>query len=179
MGFSADDLKGLAEIVRNLVESIGLVVGGFWAYLKFIKKREHCPCAEIGHSLERYTLTGDKNLVHLDVRFKNCGETLLSLSRLEVRLQQILPLTDYSEALLSNASPVPSGRSEITWPLVDIREVHWDKGQAELEPGEAENIHADFIVDAGIKLIEAYSFIENTFKGDRRIGWGYTSIHEL
>ena len=174
-----EDTKTLAEILRNIAEIAALAIGGIWTYRRFIKKREPYPKAEIKHHISHVRLSKDKNLIHVKTTFNNKGEVLLSMRHCETRLQQITPLTKEMEDGLETNSLILRNQSEVEWPLLDTYETEWPKGQAELEPEESEYLHADFIIDARIEVVMAYSYIKNIYKENREIGWGCTTIYDI
>ena len=180
MCLSLEDIKASAEILRNIAEVTALVVGGIWTYLRFIKKRDPYPKAEIKHSISHVRLSSEKNLIHVITNFNNKGEVLLSMVTFDTRLQRITPLTEEMEHILeANGNLIPKGTSEVEWPLLDCHERRWQKGEAELEPGESEYLHGDFIIDSSIEIVVAYSYIKNIYKKEREIGWGCTTIYNI
>ena len=174
-----EDTKTLTEILRNFAEITALAIGGIWTYRRFIKKREPYPKAEINHHISHVRLSKDKNLIHVKTTFNNKGEVLLSMRYCETRLQRITPLTNEMEDSLETDNLTLRNKSEVEWPLLDSREIKWSKGQAELEPGESEFLHVDFIIDTKIKVVMAYSYIKNIYKENREIGWGCTTIYDI
>jgi hypothetical protein len=180
MCLSMEDTKTLTEILRNIAEITALIIGGIWTYQRFIKKREPYPKAEIRHGISHVRLSKDKNLVHVITTFHNKGEVLLSMINFDTRLQQITPLTkEMEDKVKAVVDSVPEDETEVEWPLLGCREKKWPKAQAELEPGESEHLHADFIIDSSIQVVVAYSYIKNIYKGKQEIGWGCTTIYDI
>ena len=113
MCLSSTDIKTYSEIALNIVEIIALAIGGIWAYRKFIKKREPYPKGEVKHKISHYNINNNKILIHVVTSFKNNGEVLLSLKKLDIRLQQIMPIAvEIKDLISSSPSPVPEGKAE-------------------------------------------------------------------
>ena len=61
------------------------------------------------------------------------------------------------------------GKQRISWPMIDDRKWTFELGQAELEPGETETLHCDFVVSHDVDLARVHSHLPNPAKGP--IGW--------
>ncbi len=48
----------------------------------------------------------------------------------------------------------------------------------EIEPGESEQLHYDFLVDKAIKTVLVYSYFQNIQK-NRRLGWSLTTTNDF
>lgn len=52
-------LKTFFEILESALTGIAIIVGGFWTYKMFVKKREKYPRASINHCIiEKILITG-------------------------------------------------------------------------------------------------------------------------
>ncbi|MCX6828323.1 MAG: hypothetical protein NT002_03460 [candidate division Zixibacteria bacterium] len=180
MYLSIADTKTWTDILTNIAEIAALVIGGIWTYRRFIKKRAPYPKAVINHDISRVKLSEDKILIHIKTTFNNIGEILIQLRHRETWLQQITPLSEEITAgLETNNDSVHKNMSEIEWPLLDSHEIEWAEEEAELEPGELEYFHDDFIINAGVEVVMAYSHIKNVEKKNREIGWQCTTIFDI
>jgi hypothetical protein len=65
------------------------------------------------------------------------------------------------------------------WPCLVDRECNWSKECREVEPGEIDEFHFDFVIPAHVQLVEIYSYIRNVKKQDREIGWNTTTVYSL
>ena len=83
------DLKTYSEILRNILTSSGVFIGGIWTYFKFIKGRIHSP--KIETQLESKMMTGEsnKNLLCGDVIIKNVGNTIILPEKVEIKIEGI------------------------------------------------------------------------------------------
>lgn len=177
---SLSRFREIADIIQIAVTVAAVIVGGVWSYWLFVKNRQRYPRASIAHSITHRHIGGGKLLLHVGVTISNVGDVLLSLVSLETRIQQVLPLAGkVREALASGQSPLSPGETEVAWPLVDSHEVQLEKGTCEVEPGERQEIHHDFILDAGIAAIEVYTYLINEQKRHREIAWDLTTLYEF
>lgn len=173
------DWKTLVDIGANLAKVLAILVGGFWTWLLFVKKRQRFPKATVTHVLTTERLPGHI-LLHVVTKIVNSGDVLLSLRSAEARVQQILPVTDgVAEKLTTGNDPVESSATEVEWPLVALRRWSWREGQAEVEPGEHEELHADFVLASSTEAVKVYSYVKNVAKKRRVIGWPKTTLFNL
>lgn len=173
-------VKDVAEIVKSAFTVLGLVVGGVWTYLLFVRKRERYPRAKITHSVTHYDLPGGDRLLHVVSSVTNVGGVLLSLVSGVTRVQQMLPAPDEFVRIVGEGDdPVRNGGTEYPWPSLGERRTHWEKSPRELEPGESEEIHYDFVIDSEATTVEVYSYFKNSAKRRREIGWNLTTLYDL
>lgn len=118
-----DVAKAWAEIVRALVTALALIIGGIWAYYKFIKGRIYRPRLEISISPEWRALE-EGHVLQVTVAVKNIGSSFVRL------LHRGTGLETYPMA--TPQSPAP--RLSTTWddgPVLPLLADHmW------IEPGE-------------------------------------------
>jgi hypothetical protein len=175
--------KDMAETVQAVATTVALFVGGAWTYTLFVRKRQRFPRATTEHSLEIKKLSSDLLLVHLAVRVKNLGEVLLQLSDSDVQLRQLMPLqAELERALIKKISAgqdsVAEGESEVDWPGLGHRECDWKDQPKEIEPGEDDEFHYDFVISSSVQVFSAYSYFTNVSKKAREIGWNRTTLHD-
>jgi hypothetical protein len=65
--------------------------------------------------------------------------------------------------------------TEGDWPLV--KEVKFTAGIEEIEPGESDTLHIDFIVGEDLKTVQVYSHVSNA--GKKTIGWNHTTLDDV
>ncbi len=172
--------KDIAAIVKDSVTVVAIGVGGAWTYLLFIRRRQKYPRAKITHDIMHRSLTTQKTLLRIAVTISNSGDVLLSLVSEIIRIQQILPPP--SEVLHSIAHEqdlVREGQREALWPSIGSRRLTWAAGKFEIEPGESDELHHDFVIDADVQTIKVYTYFTNLTKRDREIGWRLTTIYDL
>jgi hypothetical protein len=172
--------KEVVDIIQSAVTVIAMIVGGIWSYWLFVKNRQRYPRAGIAHHITHRRIGNDKLLLHVSVAISNVGDVLLSLVSLETRIQQVLPLSDkVLEVINKGQNPVSEGETEVAWPLIDSQKLELERGDCEVEPGESQEIHHDFILDAETEAIEVYTYLINEQKRTREIAWDLTTLYEL
>lgn len=173
-------LDEVASIIQALATVAALGLGGAWSFWLFVKNRQIYPSASIVHHITHRDIGEGKSLLHVDVVVSNVGDVLVSLIESETRVQQVLPLpASVQDTINSGQDPVPEGKTEVEWPLIDSHEQQLKKGQYEIEPGGSQQINHDFILDADVETIEVYSHVVNEKKRPRKLGWDLTSLYDL
>lgn len=174
------DFKPVTEIIYNVLTSIALIVGGFWAYFLFIQNRQKFPRAAIKHQIMQKSLGNGKILLHVIIEVVNLGDVLVDLKSGKVRLLQVLPLDeDINKIIQSGEDPVSDGQSEISWPLMFSRKFLSKERPCEIEPKECESFQCDFVINNYVQTVSIYSFFQNKTKKGRELGWACTTIHDI
>lgn len=183
-----DLIKNVLDIVGDIfgicvawATSIAIIVAGVWSYLRFVQNRQRYPRAKVEHNISHRSFAQDKVLLHVVVIITNVGEILLSLISLETRIQQVLPPPDQVLDLVGKGrSPVLEGETEINWPAaVDPYELRLKGEMCEVEPGESQEFHHDFVVGAEIRTVAVYTHVMNEKKRARQLGWDATTLYDL
>lgn len=167
-------------MIYEVVTMIVIVVGGIWTYLLFVRKRQKYPRANIIHRVEHWPISGGKTLLRVVVNISNKGEILLSLVSGFTRVQQMMPWPpELLESIKHDEEFVKEGQAEAEWPLLHQRDLAFEKGEREIEPGETDELALDFVIDSKVQIVVLYSYLKNKRKWWREIGWNTTSIHDL
>jgi len=171
--------KDIADIVQSFFTVLGIVVGGFWTYMLFVQKRQRYPRAKTTHTITHKPLGHNRILLHVTTDISNPGEVLLRLVSGFTRVQQILPPPpEVVAAMKKGEDPVRPTDTEYPWPLVGERAWHWEKPH-EIEPGESEELHCDFVIADTLRTVEIYTYVKNEAKPNKEIGWNLTTICDL
>ncbi|MHB0967467.1 MAG: hypothetical protein ACYC36_13540 [Bellilinea sp.] len=173
----------LLEQIIQIIESIfgigAIIFAGIWTYKLFIKNRQKYPHANISQVISHSYLSDGKALIHVAIIFENIGNVLLKVKEGEVRLLQIMPLAPTIKTQLQSNIDIGNPNSaEINWPEIIKKTLEIGKEAYELEPSESDSFHFDFVIDSTIKIVEIYTFIQNSEKKNG-LGWTSTSIYEL
>jgi len=168
--------NNISEIAKNYATCIAVIIGGFWAYLTFIRKREKYPSADIRHTIMNKRLDDNRMFLKVIVGVNNRGATVMNLDRRLVRIQQMIPWP--TEALGKIDHEVRKD-TEVEWPLLGEVDLSGKEQEYEIEPGESDEFHFDFIIDSKIKSVVVYSYIRNHKKRDREIGWNKTTVYDI
>lgn len=172
------ELKNFVDLGQSIAATGAIVVGGVWTYFLFIKHRLNYPQLELEVACEQYALDHGKKLIHAAVTIRNTGKVMLYSDSAEIRLRQVLPLpTDVRERISQNYDLLLKDQTEVEWPLIAARQWHWNPGEFEIEPGESDALHTDFVVDAAVTVVQFYFFIKNAKK--QSLGWSFVEMHRL
>jgi hypothetical protein len=145
----------------------------------FVRRRQRYPRANVEHQILHWPAEG-RIVLHVIVRVTNVGEVVLRLRSTLARIQQLLPIPpDLAAAIADNTDPVEPNESEIQWPLVAERACDWNSAYHEVEPGEIEECHFDFILSPPLEKVEVYSYLRNLSKRGRDIGWNTTTVYSF
>ena len=172
------DWKTVAEIAQSAVTIAAIAVGGLWTYFLFIRNRLDYPKVQISMRHQQVLLPHGKRLIHAVVHIENVGKVVVKSSHADLRLRSVVPLPpDVVEAANDGFDPVHEGATEIGWPLIAGRNWNWKEGEFEIEPEEDDTLHADFVIDQTVSVVEFYCYLNNTRKTD--LGWSETLVYAL
>ena len=172
--------KDLTSVIQAILTSAAIVVGAFWTYFLFVRERLSFPKIRIELIVKDIVLHVGSRIVHAEIKIINIGHVIFKSRYAELRLRKIVPIhNEIKEDVEKGLDPVSKDRTEIEWPLVAGRKWKWDKKEFEIEPGEVDSLHADYIIDSNIEVAEFYYYIQNSKKRPQDIGWTLTKIHEF
>lgn len=171
------------EPATDIAQIVAIIVGGLWAYLLFVKKRERWPRASLAHTITHWSLDDGRRVLRVAEKIANTGGVLLRIGDRRTWVQQILPMEP--EPLRS----LEEGKvAEAPW--LTLGHPHENKAgpdAPELEPGEHEHFEHDFLIDDEAQVVQVYSHFHNPSrrrswwggsKADER-GWTLTTVHDL
>ncbi|MEM8639981.1 MAG: hypothetical protein AAGG51_14370 [Cyanobacteria bacterium P01_G01_bin.54] len=76
---SLDNLESLTKIIQSVITSLGLLIGGIWAYFKFLKGRIYQPRMELSVDCEVYSQQDSPARLQIKAVLRNLG-----LSRINI-----------------------------------------------------------------------------------------------
>lgn len=167
--------KDVAEIVQGFAIALAALLGAAWTIYLFLRHREKEPRTTIEHDVDITRLGEDHILVRLEVVIRNIGKVEIKIDNGKATIQQLDPCDALSNLLDQKGERYP----EREWPELDVRaKENW---QLEIEPGESEYLHFDFVIPAYVKKVILDSYFTNEKKKgkDIPIGWGKNSTHLL
>lgn len=174
-------LRDVLEILQKLTAIFALIIGGIWTYTQFIQHREFYPRANISHQISDLALPDSQTLLRVRVSIENSGNTLLEITKGEVRIQRVLPLSRIiTDNLHSRADPIRGGPQRLPWPAIRLRHLKWAPREFHIEPGETQQIDFDFVIPSDIRAINAYSWIQSA-KNDAStsLGWSSSTLYRI
>jgi len=170
------EFKDAAQAAQSVVTTIAIAAGAIW----FFFRRVRFPCATITHSVVHRPIREGKTLLRVSIHAVNAGVVLLKPESIAVWIHQVCPLHPDLKA----GVVVRDLQSECDWPIIAERTHHLR--DHEIEPGEPDEFHFDFELDADVKTILAYTYVKNIAKKkrwpsakSREIGWRTTTIYDL
>jgi len=88
------DWESLTKIVQSIFTSSGILVGGIWAYFKFLRGRVYKPRMELNVVCLPYLQKDHLVLLHVKVELKNVGLSKIKIDRCcsAIRIHRILKL---------------------------------------------------------------------------------------
>ncbi len=179
-GIVALGAKDLSEVLKNYATVGAFIIGGFWVYLTFVRKREKYPRANVTHRIIHKNIDDKKVLLKVTIDIHNTGATVMHLDRRLVRVQQMIPWPMAAlEPVCLKKEHAGEQESEIQWPLLREVDLSGEEQRCEIEPGEKEEFDFDFVIDSEIKSVVIYSYFKNQKKGRKEIGWNKTTIYDI
>ena len=172
--------KDLASIIQSTITSIGIIIAGIWALNKYFQKRERAPKVNLTHKIMDCPIAVKKRLLHVEVKIANIGDVIFKVAAGLTCILRICPLSDELEKRISlGKDTVNDDKMEIDWPVLHKKSSKWPEGKFEIEPGEEDSVHYDFIIDADEKIVSVYSAYDHIKKDQNPIAWEVTTIYEI
>ena len=157
--------------LESLATIIAILAAGYWTYILYIKQRLSYPRINIELSEYKTSISHDYWLLHTFLKIKNTGSVLFRAKDVEVRIRKVLPI---AAKILDDAKrgkdPILENKTELDWVPMWKRE--WKSGKewdCEIEPGEQDTLHADFIINANVEVVQIYVYVRNESK--KELGW--------
>ncbi len=174
----SEEIKDLSSAIQSLFVSLGVTIGGIWAYWQFHTYRQKYPSANISHQISKVIISDNEISLHVLVKITNVGRVIISLNKCDIRIQRVKPLLGNIEF-----NKKPDGTfldREIDWPIEAHIERSCERGSCEIEPGETEEFCYDFILDPNIEIVQVYShYVNHSVKGKKELGWSLTTIFDM
>ena len=169
-------IKQIGESLAPITTIIALIFGGTWTYLLFIKTRKKYPSANIDHEICMVPISKEKNLLRINLKITNIGNTLIEVKNATLRVQQILPTDAQIQSLIGVAEE--ENQQKVEWPLLVDRQILWDSSKFEIEPNESDYIDYDVFIQSSVEAVLINSHVTNEEKGRREhpLGWHCSSI---
>jgi hypothetical protein len=129
-----DDVNKIVDMFGTAVTALALIIGGVWAYFKFVKGRTYRPRLEVG-LYGQWVTVDRKRLLHARLTVKNIGASVVNLLQEGTGLRISVPERDQP--------PTPVAQ---VWRVIRVFEV---LGEHEwIEPQET--VSDDLLLDLGV-----------------------------
>ena len=170
-------IEGFSDAVDIAVKIVGGLAVGTWTYHNYLRERRGYPHAKIENIVEIVPVDENKKLLRISVVVKNVGAGLLRIERLCVCVQQVLPMPLQVARYLQTKMLSDAARAKMDWEVLCAECMDFTSGEFELEPGEEDLKPFDVLVASDVKVALVYSYVENSQKAGREIGWpAYTLL---
>ena len=172
-----DTFEQIADLIRTILTSVAIITGGLWAAYRFRRHRQARPRAQLEFEHTSTFLSPEKRLLHVGLVVANTGNVLLKVKYAELRVRQVVPPpAEILDSLEPDFDPIPMGSKEFPWPMIVRREWSTPSWIMELEPSESDSLHADFVLESEVAVVELYAYVGNSSKSNPDIGWTRTAI---
>ena len=176
-----EDIENLTDVAKNVVTGAAVVVGGIWAYWRFVRERARWPRASVKLHFEERELDTRVVLLNVTVQIANDGKGLMELTKIRLDLHRVKPVEDKERSRIAADNFHRTDSTEADWPLIQHLVKSFGDDAAELEPGETDMFSFDFFLEEQTDTVQAYAFVENRRKkrGTHELGWTITALHDL
>lgn len=183
------DWRSFWASVLSLAQVVAILVGGWWTWQLFVRKRVAFPNVRTDHEILNLPAFKNKVLLTLNVTLTNTGSVVAEFRSGKIYVRQIRPFPEHLEECVNaaDATALREGRVEklfveseqIAWPEIGSRKMLWEKGEFILEPGESETIQYDFLLDDTIDTVRVVTYFRKVIQRKPEIGWRQTTLYEL
>lgn len=105
--------KDAAQGAQALFTSIAIIVGAWWSWSLFIRRRERYPRAKVTHQAVYWPIAANHVLLRVVVDIANNSTVLLSPGEGKILIQQVRPLiAELHSAIVRGDDPVSSDAAE-------------------------------------------------------------------
>lgn len=178
-GWRSIDWPLTLEAASNAAQVLALVVAGIWTYRLFVRQRLDHARANVTHKVDCVPLDSSHWLVKVGMQLQNVGNVPIRPPSAELAVHQITPLVSHLKQKLARGEGlVAEGETKVEWPKLGERKFDLASDDVFLEPGEIENLTADFIIPHDVERIEVLSTVAC---GEDYPGtfWDEASVHKL
>jgi len=173
--------KDIVATLQSVFTVAAIIVGGVWTFFLFIHNRLDRPRLQITQRISHIPISNDRNLLLVDEILSNPSSVLLDLKNGGVRVVQIAPLPAAARIkVATNQHLVDSDKNKAgnVWRIIEERHHVWDvKNQLEIEPGETDQLHDEFVLPANIRAVNVISYIYNP--KEPALAWRAEEVYKL
>jgi hypothetical protein len=176
-----EDIENLTDVVKNIVTAAAVIVGGVWAYWRFVRERARWPRASVELLFEERQLSSGLALLNVTVRICNEGKGLMELTKIRLDLHRVKPIDGKAKNRIGADNFHRPEATEADWPLIQHLVRSFGEDAAELEPSETDTFSFDFFLEEPTETVQAYAFVDNKKKkhGTHELGWAVTALYDL
>lgn len=178
---SIEQVKPVVEILQSIFTILAIIGGAAWSLAIYKKKREGLPKADVSVEVICKRAGSGHSWLHVTALIRNLGQSKIDVGAGHCRVQLCEPLSEVLQALgkqhVQELVSEKSGEREIGWPSI-ASEKKWNDKICEIEPGEADRLHFDFMIPGFVESVFVDFHFKNLLKA-APIGWGCARIFTL
>jgi hypothetical protein len=163
-----------SNVAANAAQAAAILVGGWWAYTRFIRQREGFPRASLEQSVTHRKLSGEHTYLSVALGVQNTSTVLMRNKSVRTDVHQVLPVHPDVERSLADGTLIPDDEPHALWHCLDSKKVSL---QGKIEPGDRDHFDFDFVIPAAVKTVYVYSYVDNATADN--LGWGQTCLYDL
>jgi hypothetical protein len=174
--------KNTFSAMESIAKSVALIVAGWWTWQTYVRKRVRFPGAKVEHLINHWE-DAEHRFLRVTLRMTNTGNVMIPITEGFTWIQQMTPLPEpLHGTILAGGNPLQAHTTEFGWTLIGERQLQ-DEGIYEIEPGETDEFHFDFMIPKSVLRVLIYSHLQNQKKrglfGGKEIGWNLSTICEI
>jgi hypothetical protein len=170
----SDSFEAWSNVAANAAQIGAIVVGGWWAYTRFIRQRESFPRATLQQVITHRELSDSHTYLRVALQIKNTSTVLLPNEQARTDVYQVLPLHPDVERALEGDQLIPEGETHATWYCLGTYDV---PTHGKIEPGDSDEFSFEFVVPTDVKTVYIYSYVSNPTANN--LGWGLSCLYDL
>ncbi len=151
-GLTISDVQAVVSALSSAITALAVLIGGLWAYFKFVRGRTYRPRLSVTMSAQWHPLNG-RPMLHARITVKNIGASIVTLRQRGG--------TGLGIGVLSSDQPAPPAAAE--WEVIRVFEILRDHEW--IEPGET--VSDDLLLDLDSDEPEVLLF-------EARLAWSWS-----
>ena len=159
--------KTVVGTIQPVLTFLAIMVGVVW----FFARGEIKTRLSVDHDTTFVKLNEHGWLATLNVRIENQGNLEVAINRVEIRAQQVLPVSPIiKERLEAGYHIVVQDEDEVDWPLLEAATI---LPEMRIRPGEVDVVSFDLMLPRDVELVKLSSFVLGPAEG---VGWTKRSL---
>lgn len=156
------NIEQISSICYYSLAGLAILVGGLWAYYKYVKNRLFKQRISVENSYVVHK-NEEARVLHYFLHVKNIGSTRVRIKSVQFRVLNVLPLSGcVRDAYKDGRNPIREDRAEYTWDEIDYCEVNFTNSKCIIEPDESDHFVYDYIFskDDVTDVIQLYTNVK-------------------
>jgi hypothetical protein len=170
----SDSVEAWSNVAANAAQIGAILVGGWWAYNRFVRQRESFPRATLQQVITHRELNDAYTYLRVALKIENTSTVLLPNEQARTDVYQVLPLSPAVQQKLGRDELIPAGERYADWPCIGSYDL---PTQGKIEPGDSDEFSFDFVIPTEVTTVYLYSYVSNPTADN--LGWGLSSLYDL